>query len=187
MGPFPTSSLLTRLSGDPNETIRAKAAYLLGLHLNDALQPRLFRLLKDSDPIVQRIACESCVRANAQATAKRIASLAQFTCSTSCLGSDAFARNTSARTISRCRAESRKRPRLFARRISPYSCRTRASTLSENRRAQQCFVGGYLNDADFLAMLRLTQLALAQGKIKPADTGSLGEQLAREFPTSDAG
>ena len=62
-GPFPTSAQLVRLANDPDAQLRAKAAYMMGLHADSTTRAKLIQLLRDRDPQVQRTACESLVRA----------------------------------------------------------------------------------------------------------------------------
>ncbi len=54
--------MLIELAADDNDSVRAFAAYLLGLHPTDASRIALTNLLKDSDALVKRHACESLVR-----------------------------------------------------------------------------------------------------------------------------
>ena len=68
LGPFPGSAQLVRLSRDPEDSVRAKAVYLMGIHPDEATGARLVELLHDPNPVVQRIACESLVRSGQQAT-----------------------------------------------------------------------------------------------------------------------
>ncbi len=49
LGPFPDSRLLVELSGDTNELVRAKAAYLMGIHADELTTTGLVRLLGDTE------------------------------------------------------------------------------------------------------------------------------------------
>ena len=62
LGPFPETSQLVRLAEDASELVRAKAAYLMGIHADEATGGALVKLLSDADPGVQRAACEAMVR-----------------------------------------------------------------------------------------------------------------------------
>ena len=79
VGPFPTSAQLLRLSRDPESRVRAKVAFLMGLHADDSTQARLVDLLHDSDPLVARLACEALVRAGHKATWGQLAPLLKST------------------------------------------------------------------------------------------------------------
>ena len=71
-GPFPTSAQLVRLASDSDAGIRAKAAYMMGLHPDDTTRLKLVQLLHDRDPAVQRIACESMIRAGQKPTFEQL-------------------------------------------------------------------------------------------------------------------
>ncbi len=75
VGPFPTSAQLLRLSRDPESRVRAKVAFLMGLHADDSTQARLVDLLHDTDGLVARLACEALVRAGHKATWGQLAPL----------------------------------------------------------------------------------------------------------------
>ncbi len=61
-GPVPSEDLLIELSQSPSEAVRAKSAYLMGLHPGARSAKQLATLLKDTDPHVQRAACEAILR-----------------------------------------------------------------------------------------------------------------------------
>ena len=68
LGPFPSPGQLIRLSKDSDEHVRAKSAYLMGIHADEATGARLIELMRDKDPVVQRVACESLARAGQKPT-----------------------------------------------------------------------------------------------------------------------
>ncbi len=74
-GPFPTGAQLVRLGGDPDAQVRAKAAYLMGLHSDDVTRRALVKMLQDSDLRVQRVVCESLARAGAKPTFQEVSPL----------------------------------------------------------------------------------------------------------------
>src|SRR5690606_30197095 len=51
------------LAGDPDATVRAAAVYLMGKHPLNAVKAALTKALTDTNPVVQRRACEAFVRA----------------------------------------------------------------------------------------------------------------------------
>ena len=72
LGPYPTPAVLIRLSASTQPEVRAKAAYLMGLHATSETDARLIELLHDSDPTVRRIACEALVRAEHKPPAAKL-------------------------------------------------------------------------------------------------------------------
>jgi len=63
LGPQPDADLLGKLAGDPDATVRAAAVYLMGKHPLDKVKGNLTKALSDTNPVVQRRACEAFVRA----------------------------------------------------------------------------------------------------------------------------
>jgi hypothetical protein len=45
------------------------------------------------------------------------------------------------------------------------------------------FMDGFLSDPDFLDLLRVVQLSLARGQLKPEDAPDMAERIAHEYPT----
>lgn len=186
MGPFPTPELLTKLSVDPQEQIRMKAAALMGLHYDASLEPKLLRLLRDLDPNVQRVACESLVRADVKPPLKDLLPLLNSTspqvawAATRLLETlpvadwqDAILKHENSRVFLQ--------GGLALIRVAPEKA-TCLAILNRNLR----LLGGFLNDADFLGVLRLSELALAQGKIAPEEVAGLRAKIADEYPTKDS-
>ncbi len=68
VGPFPTTAQLIRLSRDADDHVRAKAVYLMGIHADESTGARLIELLHDTNPLLQRMACESLTRAGQKPT-----------------------------------------------------------------------------------------------------------------------
>src|SRR5262249_22698402 len=74
-GPFPNGPQLVRLASDSDATIRAKTAYLMGLHPDTDTNLKLVQLMHDRDPAVQRVACEAMVRAGVKPKYDEVAPL----------------------------------------------------------------------------------------------------------------
>jgi hypothetical protein len=50
----------------------------------------------------------------------------------------------------------------------------------------ETIMDGFVNDPDFLDMLRVMQLSFSQGNLSPTDVPELAERIAREYPTRNA-
>src|SRR5262249_50869681 len=61
--PYPNASVLIDCSRDRSAKLRAKAAYLMGIHTNEQTAQRLAQLLDDKDFGVARAAAEALTRA----------------------------------------------------------------------------------------------------------------------------
>jgi putative heme-binding domain-containing protein len=186
LGPFPESRLLVELSRDTNELVRAKAAYLMGIHPDELTRGALVRLLGDSDAAVQRQACESLARAGHAAKFKDLEPLLD--------SSNRFVAYQAALAAKHIPVEELREGALKTEShrafvqgslawlsLSP----DRATAEAIIRRGQQ-HMQGFVADPEFLDLLRLTELCLIRGQLKGDDVPSLRMKLADEYPTKDA-
>jgi putative heme-binding domain-containing protein len=184
-GPAPTESLLTELSREPNELVRARAVELMGLHPTPGTQQRLVELLEDSDRTVRRKACEALARADQGAPVETVLKL---------LASDDRYEAWAARRILermdvaawREQVLAATTPRLLvqgglALLIAKPSKENALAVLEQVHKA----MGGFVSDRDFVDLLRLVQVAVQRGPILPEDVPGLKRQLAEEFPAGD--
>jgi putative heme-binding domain-containing protein len=185
-GPFPTGAQLTRLASDSDASIRAKVAYLMGLHPDGDTRLKLAQLLHDRDPVVQRIACESMVRAGQKPEYEELAPL---------LGSAhryiAYAATRLLETlpVEQYRPEILKtdNPRVFVQGALAMLVMdpARDDCVAILKRCET-LMDGFVDDPDFLDMLRVMQLSLARGNLQPSDLPELSEKIAKEYPTRNA-
>jgi len=61
-GPVPSEDLVLELSRAANEAVRARAAFLMGLHPDQQSKQRLVAMLEDRNARVRRAACEAILR-----------------------------------------------------------------------------------------------------------------------------
>jgi putative heme-binding domain-containing protein len=184
-GPHPAVPLLLELAEDKNEAIRAKAADMMGIHANDETHEKLLELLTDSDRMVRRRACEALVRAGQDASIEQLTPL---------LTSDDRFEAWSARRaleqsdLSNWRDEvlTTEDHRLFIQGALALLITepTESNALDLLARISQLMTE-FITDKDFIDMLRVTQVAIAQGQLEPKDLGPLRDQLAEEFPAGN--
>jgi putative heme-binding domain-containing protein len=182
-GPFPSDELLAKLGGDIDAEVRGRAAFLMGLHPSDATHGRLVEMLADRNPQVQRVVCEALVRAEQQPSLKQLLPL---------LGSPhrhvAFAATRLLETMpadsyrDAILAEQNQRAFLQGALALVTVAPDRETCLAITGRCS-ALMNGFMADAEFLDMLRLVQLALARGELKPEDVQELSGKIALEFPT----
>ncbi len=185
VGPFPTSALLLRLSRDPEAAVRAKVAYLMGLHWDDGTQARLVDLLHDSSPLVQRLACEALVRAGQKATWSQLAPLLR--------SDDRYVAWAATRVLERVprdawqeKAVQTDDARLFVQgALAMLVAEPDRPTSEAILERSESLLAGYLSDADFLDLLRVMEIALERGQIAGDDVASLRKKLANEYPSKD--
>lgn len=184
-GPFPTPQLLIQVSQDASPQLRARAAYLMGIHFDDATQARLQTLLVDRDVHVQRIACESLMRTGLPIAPEKLLKL---------LGSeDRHLAWSARRALEQLPVDSWRTlvlkspdPRVFL--TGALGLMVMNDSVSVQPVLSRCsrLMQGYMTDTDFVNMLRLMQLTLLRGELKGNDVGELRDQLAKEYPSRDA-
>lgn len=185
VGPFPSHKFLVTLSKDPAAEVRAKAAWLMGIHTNEDTAEALAELVDDPDPLVQRIACHAFVRARQMPPVDKLLLL---------LGeSPRTVRWTAMRTLQSV-------PQKFwaDKVLSSTSSGTViwgsvgllaikpedklvARTFQRGRELMQ----GYVSDEDFISLLRLFELCLQSAEYDPEFLASFGSQVANEYPAGD--
>jgi len=185
-GPAPAEELLLSLSKDASPEVRAKVAYLFGIHHNEITGERLIAMLDDADPNVRRLACASLVRARQKAPVEKLIKLVaepnRFV---------AWEARRALEELPRDQWQSRvlssTNPRVFiqgsvALAVLDADRETAAAVLEGCRR----FLATELSADDLLDVLRITELALHRGGFKPEEQVALRELISPKFPTADA-
>ncbi len=185
-GPFPTPELLVELSGDRDHVIRALATHLMGIHVSDTTAERLVELLDDTDALVRRRACEALAQGGYELPIAKLIAL---------LGSDdRYVAWAAAKALQQAPADTWQETVLASKnqRVvlvgatallgADPSAETCQAVLARMQEMMQTFV----SDADFIDLLRVCQLALHRGEIKPADVPEFVAQISAEFPAGDA-
>ena len=182
VGPSPSTALLVKLSQDSEAAVRAKATDLMAVHVDDATNARLVELLDDDDPTVRRKACEAIVRAEAPLPVAKLVAL--MSDSSRFVGWAAMRALEQAPTDNwRSTVLSTEHPRQFLLgsvallQLEP----NHETGMAVIGRASE-FLQGFLSDDDFLGLLRVMELALVRGEIKPDEVAALRTQLAEEYP-----
>jgi putative membrane-bound dehydrogenase-like protein len=183
-GPYPSPDMLANLCEDKQASIRAKAAYLLGVHGGDKASTALSTLLSDEDGHVQRTACEALARAGLKEPDQLLALLES---------PDRYVASAARRALqivptdqwehgvldaSSDRAFINGAVALLA--LDPGEITSRA-VLGRSSKMLKAFV----SDEDFVDLMRVIQLALAKSKINGAEITELRNQLVEEYPSQD--
>ena len=214
-GPSPTPEMLALLARDRDPAMRAKVGRLMSLRSDASLAGPLEEMLRDSDPWVRRVACEAIThragdaqgvisptsvdtlvgllgdedrfvafaarraleKVPAQQWQDKILSSQNgrvFLEGATGLLAAYPSPQTAQRLLARCETMYRDK-----RWMGPNTPLTNISAGSESYRPQTSAV------ADYLDLVRVTQLALLRGQIQPQAAQSLARQILAEYPSTD--
>ena len=196
-GPPPSVELLTTLAKDKDPAMRAQVARLIGNRTDAELGDAVVRMLRDSDSLVRRVACEAIThRGLSEAPVPLLISLLS--------DNDRFVAFAARRTLERLPAKdwqdqvlAAASPRSFLRGATGLLVQYPSTEVAKQilGRCEAMIRGqvqepgqkpGELSDANFLDLLRVVQLAMVRGKIAPNEVPTLTQQLLSEYPTRDA-
>ncbi|MEK6234410.1 MAG: PQQ-dependent sugar dehydrogenase, partial [Planctomycetales bacterium] len=186
VGPFPDKMMLVRLSHENEPLVRAKAAYLMGIHINHRTNGRLVDLMDDPDPTFRRVACESILRSRHRPP---ISSLLKMLSERSRL-----LQWSAVRALQRLPRDEWGKAVLQSRDVRVFNMGA-AGLLAVDPQPAVCrailqryrvFAKGHVEDEDFIDLLRVLQLVLDQGTFRAEELTALGEEIAEEYPAGDA-
>ncbi|MFI4874948.1 MAG: HEAT repeat domain-containing protein, partial [Blastopirellula sp. JB062] len=184
-GPSPSIEFLLKLTEDPDADVRLKTVRLLGLRNETEAIDRLAELLVDDSPKVRRAACESLAYKDARISLDALQPLLS--------SNDRREAWAARRLLERQPIEqwldeilATDEPHLFnlGALAAMTAAPNRERAIAVCNRASQ-LLDNYLNDQDFKDIMRVIQVAILRGELKPEDLGTIGEQIAREFPAGD--
>jgi len=194
-GPPPANNMLVELLRDPEPAMRVRATRLIGHRTDAALSQPLNSLLGDGDPWVRRVACETIAHRGAQIPVRDLVALLD--------DADRFVAFAARRALEKAPTEqwhsqvlSTTSPRVFLQGatgllIANPSSQTarhvlaRCEAMLRGQGPERGQPRAQLDNAMFLDLLRVIQLALLRGEVPPANVPTLAQQLLREYPNSD--
>ncbi len=184
-GPVPTADLLIKLSKEKSEVVRAKAADLMGIYPDEETQKRLVEMFADGDRNVRRKACEALVRAGQKAPADKVIELIA--------SDDRMLAYAARRLLEQLPTEEWREDVLASEEhrvliqgslalcITEPSRDNSLAVVASITKAMQDFV----TDQDFVDMLRVTQVAIERGELKPDDLPDFKALIVEEFPAGN--
>ena len=185
-GPVPSDEFLQDLSQDESPVIRSQVARLCGLKNAADAQTILRLLANDTDAQVRRLACESYMRIGVDPPLDLVLRMLPSL--------DRVEALTARRLIERMPPNQWEEEifttgdkRLFIQ--GAVALMTAHSNLERSYRVlakSSKFMEGFINDQDFIDMLRAMQLALVQGKVNPSKVPGLVERIGNEFPSGNS-
>jgi putative heme-binding domain-containing protein len=185
-GPVPTGELLVKLSEDKSPEIRAKTARVCGLKRGAASEEILQQLITDNSPLVRRAAGESFMQMGLAPELSAILPMLRST--------DRIEALTARRMIERIPAEQWE-SEVFTtddKRLFIHGAVALMTSDPSLDRAYQVlaraskFMEGFVNDHDFVDMLRTMELALVRGKVEPSKVPGLAVRIGNEFPSGSS-
>jgi putative heme-binding domain-containing protein len=185
-GPVPQAELLISLSDSSSEPVRLQATKLLAMHPNsEPAITRLRELVRDSDRNVQLSALQALLRAGSHADLNDLAPL---------LSCDDRHIAWSARRLLEKIPTDQWRDEFLASdeqrlQIQAGLALMIAEPTTDNaKQVIKCverLLEGFVSDRNLLDLLRVTQVALARGNVKPEEVVELRQKLAAEFPIGE--
>jgi putative heme-binding domain-containing protein len=196
-GPAPTPALLAALAKDKDPAIRANVARLIGNRTDGELGDPLVMMLRDSDPWVRRVACESVAHRSAgdAPVSMLIGLLADHDRHVAFAARRALEKMPANQWQNEVLSVAAPRPFLYGATGLLVQYPSKEVALLILQRCEAMLRGqvvepgqkpGQLSDANFLDTLRVVQLAIVRGKVTPVEMPSLTQQLLNEYPTRDA-
>ncbi len=185
-GPTPSDDLLTQLASDSEPDIRSETARLCGLNRTEVGMELLEKLMADSDPRVRRCAGEAFLRTGAN---PRLESLKPLLST-----NDRIESAVGRRLLERIPAAEWENELLNTENTRLFINSSMALMTSEPTLERAYIIlarcsatlEGFVSDLDFLDLLRVTQLALIQGKVEAAKVPGLVERIGEEFPSGNS-
>ncbi|MBX7166224.1 MAG: c-type cytochrome [Pirellulales bacterium] len=182
IGPPPAPRFLIKLAQDANPEVRAKSAYLLGIHFSDETRGQLVSLLDDPDAAVRRIACESLVRSGQGAPVDKLLQLiAEPNRYVSWAARRALERMPTNDWRSRVLDSPNNRV-FFQGSLALLILNADRPTCDQILERCTELLRTELSDADFLDLLRLVQVAMIKGEVTGPEVQELRALCAEEYP-----
>ena len=185
-GPVPSEKLLTTLAKEESVEIRRQVARLAGLKNDKACQDLLQQLVTDSSASVRRAACEACMSIGIEPELSAILPMLNST--------DRIEALSARRLIERIPADqwesevfTTEEKRLFNQ--GALALMTADPNLKRAYKVlarASSFMEGFINDVDFVDMLRVMELALVQGEVDASRVPGLASRIENEFPSGSS-
>lgn len=185
-GPSLTADMLIELSQSNNELVRARAVELMAAYKNpSAVTARLIEMISDTEPRVQRAACEAMLRLGEVPTVDDLLPLLE--------SDDRYLSWSARRLLERLPPESWKDKLLGSANqrliIQGGLALMIASPTPEHGqeviKAVSRTLKGFVSDRNLNDFLRLTQVTLHRTGLTAVDLPEFAEQLTAEFPIGE--
>ena len=181
-GPQLPNHLLMTLAQDESQEVRAQVARMCGSSARSADNKLLLTMLNDHSALVRRKACEGLLRADLNLSAEQLVHMLQSEDRTEALAARRLLERIDANQW-QDQLVNGKDIRLFIQ--SSLALMASQPTLDrayEVLAQSSIALDGFLSDEDFLDLIRVVQVTLAQGKVQPDKIPAFVKRLGEEFP-----
>lgn len=185
-GPEPSERLLDQLGQDESATIRCQAARLCGLKKGTSSETVLKKLIEDSDARVRRIATESYLRLGGQPP---MSSVLKMLASKDRVEAMVARRMLERMPVTDWESEvfTTDDKRVFIQgSVALMACEPSLDRSYKVLARASKMMEGFVNDSDFVDMLRAMELALVQGQVDPSKVPGFIERIGNEFPSGSS-
>ncbi|MEM7455234.1 MAG: heme-binding protein [Planctomycetota bacterium] len=182
-GPAPTTDSVAQLMVDSDEYIRARAATLCSFEEDERRLKILNRLIEDDSTLVRVAACRAYIKKGELPTFEQLIPMLSSLDRVECM--------TARRVLERLPVQeweesvyASENTRLFL--AGSMTAMTVAPTIDRAKKIiGQCDqrMEEFINDADFIDMLRVAQLALSRSRINPGSVPEFASRISNEFPS----
>lgn len=184
-GPAPSPQLLTQLMNSQSEMVRAKAATLAGLQSSSIdLQDAIVSLLGDADPLVQHAAGESLIRGGYEVDVDQLVQVLKSPDRKIAWTGRLLLQRLPASDIKPFLDAEDHRVRLnaaLALIVSAPSKENCQTTL----RSMLKMLDGFVSDRNLIDLLRVVQVALHLGNVRPDEVSEIAACLQKEYPIGE--
>ncbi len=184
-GPKPSTQLMRKLLKDDEELVRAAATTLCGTQRKGPSHELLTEMLNDPSAYVQRRAAEALLRFDRPV---------QYTQLTNLLKSTDRVLATAGRRLLERIPSSQWKEELITNNDQRIFIQSAMALMTADPNLRHAYLvlaqssrlsDGFVSDENFVDMLRVVQIALAQGKVDPAKVPALAQRIGDEFPTTN--
>ena len=185
-GPSPGDDLLGELAKDERPEVRAQIARLCALKRSEIGTQIASDLISDNSPYVRRVACETMIRLGATPDYRKLIPM---------LASLDRKESTIARRLLERIPVEQWQPEILASDNHRVFINGSIAMVTKDATMKQAYkilarsakiMDGFVNDRDFIDLLRAVQLTLANTKIDPLKVGGLTDRMVNEFPSNSS-
>ena len=184
-GPKPTTQLIQTLLNDEEENVRSAAIMLCETNQKEASRELLVGMLGDPSPLVRRRAAEGLLRY------ERVVDHTQIT---HMLKSNDRVEATVARRLLERVPSSQWKETLIGSNDQRIFIQSAMALMTADPTLENAYMvlaqssrlsDGFVSDENFIDMLRVMQVAIAQGDVDPTKVPALAKRVGDEFPTGN--